>query len=276
MKLNKLKKLVIGSLIAGMSGISGFAMPVMAADNLDTYRELLQAHKYTIQCESITPEPRQTERDKVQMRNKVEFAVSEITDFMNRPMKCIVVASGDNRYVEADAGTGMSTCQLVKGKETFNYTKSVNASGEVTYYGDKKGSVKAEATDNAYQDIYGQGMGTSDISRLLNAILPNDDLPEDAVCYKKIGSGWLSDGKNYIDYRGDSPGKIEVIRYYFDQYSLIKIASGIYMLNDSGEITDGRRCIVKIDKFVPVADESYFKLPDGLKDNTKRKKDGEK
>lgn len=48
MKLNKLKKLVIGSLIAGMAGISGFAMPVMAADNLDTYRELLQAHKYTI------------------------------------------------------------------------------------------------------------------------------------------------------------------------------------------------------------------------------------
>ena len=164
----------------------------------------------------------------------------------------------------------------VRGDETFNFTKSVNSAGEVTYYGDKKGSVTAEATDSAYQDIYGQGMGTSDISRLMNAILPDENLPEDAPHYQKIGSGWLPDGKNYIDYRGDFPGSIEVIRYYFDQYALVKIASGIYTLNENGEVTDGRRCIVKITKFVPVADEAYLKLPEGLKDNTKRKKEGKK
>lgn len=273
MKINLIRNMLIGSLMACVSSV---AQPAMAADNLDTYRDLLQAHTYTINFESITPEPRQKERDKVQMRNKVEFAISEISDFTNRPVKCVVVASGDNRYVEAEAGTGLVTCQLVKGKETFNFTKSVNAAGEITYYGDKKGSVQAEVTDSAYQDIYGQGMGGSDISRLMNAILPDESLPEDAPHYRKIGSGWLPDGRNYIDYRGDFPGSIEVIRYYFDQYALVKIASGIYMLNEDGEVADGRRCIVKITKFVPVADEAYLKLPEGLKDNTKRKKDGGK
>ena len=273
MKFNVFRNMLVGGLIACLAG---GVQPVMAADNLDTYRDLLQKHIYTINFESITPEPRQIERDKVQMRNKVEFAVSEISDFTNRPMKCVVVASGDTRYVEADAGTGLVTCQLVKGEETFNFTKSVNASGEVTYYGDKKGSVQAEATDNVYQEIYGQGMGTSDISRLMNAILPDENLPEDAPHYQKVASGWLPDGKNYIDYRGDFPGSIEVIRYYFDQYALVKIASGIYMLDEKGEVSDGRRCIVKITKFVPVADEAYLKLPEGLKDNTKRKKDGGK
>lgn len=273
MKFNILRNIFFAGIIACVTGI---VQPALAADNLDTYRDLLQKKTYTINFESITPEPRQTERDKVQMRNKVEFAVSEISDFTNRPMKCIVVASGDNRYVEADAGTGLATCQLVRGDETFNFTKSVNSAGEVTYYGDKKGSVTAEATDRAYQDIYGQGMGTSDISRLMNAILPDENLPEDAPHYQKIGSGWLPDGKNYIDYRGDFPGSIEVIRYYFDQYALVKIASGIYTLNENGEVTDGRRCIVKITKFVPVADEAYLKLPEGLKDNTKRKKEGKK
>ena len=65
MKINLIRNMLIGSLMVCVSSV---AQPAMAADNLDTYRDLLQAHTYTINFESITPEPRQTERDKVQMK----------------------------------------------------------------------------------------------------------------------------------------------------------------------------------------------------------------
>ena len=45
MKFNVFRNMLVGGLIACLAG---GVQPVMAADNLDTYRDLLQKHIYTI------------------------------------------------------------------------------------------------------------------------------------------------------------------------------------------------------------------------------------
>ena len=44
------------------------------------------------------------------------------------------------------------------------------------------------------------------------------------------------------------------------------------MLNNNGEIVDGKRNIIHITEFKPVAEEEYLKIPEGLKVKTKKKK----
>ena len=65
-------------------------------------------------------------------------------------------------------------------------------------------------------------------------------------------------------------GITEVVRYYFSGMKLVKIAAASYYKKNDGTI-DGRKCIIKINEFSSVPDRTLLKLPDGLKDVTKRK-----
>ena len=107
---------------------------------------------------------------------------------------------------------------------------------------------------------------------MLNACLPNSRKGAGITTYTKVGEGWLDNGLNYIDYRSDGAGSFEAIRYYFKDWTLVKIASGMYFLNSNGEIIDGKRNIIHITEFKPVAEENYLKLPEGLKVKANKKK----
>ena len=123
----------------------------------------------------------------------------------------------------------------------------------------------------------GDSYGNETVTRLLNACLPNEQKSGEMPRYNKVGEGWLENGMNYIDYRSAGKGNsFEAIRYYFNGNTLVKIASGLYTLNASGEVVNGWRNIIKINEFSPVADQKYLKLPEGLVDKTKRAKKEEK
>ena len=52
---------------------------------------------------------------------------------------------------------------------------------------------------------------------------------------------------------------------------MVKIAAGFYTTNSSGDITNGRHCILNIEQFNSEVDRNYLRLPAELKDKTDRK-----
>ena len=101
--------------------------------------------------------------------------------------------------------------------------------------------------------------------------MPNTEKSAQLSGYRFIAQGNLKGGLSYEDYRSDDNGVTEVVRYYFDGNILVKIAAASDHKNSDGKI-DGRRCIIKIQEFSSVPDKSLLKLPEGVKDETKRKK----
>ena len=245
------------------------------ADNLDTYRNLLQKRVYTIKYANITFEPRQTNRDKVTLMGYNYMDIGNVLALMYKPTQSIIVSDKDNRYEEV-GNEQFAQCRLQLGDKTYVFNRRTEKDKDkkdiVTWYGNKKGSVIADPTNRYAQLMQGDSFGNETMTRMLNACLPNDRKGAGTATYTKVGEGWLDNGLNYIDYRSDAQGSFEVIRYYFKDWTLIKIASGMYILNNNGEIVDGKRNIVLINEFKPVAEEEYLKLPDGIKETTKKKK----
>lgn len=61
---------------------------------------------------------------------------------------------------------------------------------------------------------------------------------------------------------------MEAIRYYFNGYTLTKIASAQFIYDDQGKL-QARRCIIKVNEFSPTPAKEYLSLPAGVKDATK-------
>ncbi len=265
---NKWKFLTTSIVAAFLLNVSCSGTAV--ADNLDTYRNLLQKKVYTIKYSNITPEPRKTNKDKVTLLGSNNMETEKIDQLTYKPTESVVVSDGNKRYEEV--GTNQfKTCRLQNGDDTYVFTK-LNDQGKVSWFGHKKGEVIAGQTNYLSAAMQGDSFGNGTVTRLLNACLPNEQKEKDMLRYSKVGEGWLGNGLNYIDYRSAGSGYLEAIRYYFNGYTLVKIASGMYTLNASGEIVNGWRNIIKINEFSPVADASYLKLPEGLTDKTKREK----
>ena len=91
--------------------------------------------------------------------------------------------------------------------------------------------------------------------------------------YRQVGSGWLSNGLNYVDYQSNGQN-MEAIRYYFNGYTLTKIASAQFIYDDQGKL-QARRCIIKVNEFSPTPAKEYLSLPAGVKDATKKPKKDE-
>lgn len=237
------------------------------ADNLDTYRNLLLKKTYTIKYTNVTFEPRQTNRDKVSLVGNNYMDISKIDALLYKPTQSVIVSDRDKRYEEV-GNDAFTSCRLQLGDKTYVYTRA-KVKNVMTWFGSKKGEVVSTPTNRYAQLLQGDGYGNATMTRMLNACLPNNRKGADTITYTKVGEGWLDNGLNYIDYRSDAKGSFEVIRYYFKDWTLVKIASGLYLLNNNGEIVDGRRNIIHITEFKPVAEEEYLKLPEGLKDKTK-------
>ena len=241
------------------------------ADNLDTYRNLLLKKVYTIKYTNITFEPRQTNRDKVSLIGSNYKDISKVDALLYKPTQTVIVSDRDKRYEEV-GNENYATCRLQLADNTYVFTRLKDKDNKIVWIGSKKGEVMADKTNRYAQLLQGDSYGNETMTRMLNACLPNSRKGAGITTYTKVGEGWLDNGLNYIDYRSDGTGSFEAIRYYFKDWTLVKIASGMYLLNNNGEIIDGKRNIIHITEFKPVAEESYLNLPEGLKVKEKKKK----
>ena len=243
--------------------------PTLQAAKIDAYREILLSKVYTIRYENLTPAPRVTNQDRVELYGKSGLS-AESTDYLvNQPKIGIITSDGRDKYEEV-GHENFYICRLSKGGEDFFFTRYTKR-GKVEYFGTKKNHVKANEKNYLAEIVEGQSYGDADMSRLLNAILPNDDKSGSQSNYRFVAEGTLENGTSYEDYRADDGGITEVVRYYFAGEKLVKIASASYSKNAEGKI-DGRRCIVRINEFSSTPTKNLLNLPTGVKDDTKRNK----
>lgn len=278
------------------------------ADALDDCRNILMSGTYTIKYENITPPSRGAMHEKFAMYSgDVEPPENPYT--MYKPVVGIVTASSTTRYIETNTqmilpnvtinkasvmsggigGIGgllskaltpdktkseYSTCILTKNNEQFTYTR-VTDNNKVEYVGKKKGQVEAVKIKKGFKGYTPLDFGNPDMTRILNALLPNDGKVKGTVTYTRSGSGTLPNGLYYVDMKAvnTAPNVIfDAIRYYFDGGNLVKIEAGQYYKTNTGKL-DGTRTIINVKEFSADAETKYFKLPEGLKDVTKRDTD---
>ena len=239
------------------------------AAKIDSYREILLGNSYTIRYENLTPSPRVTNRDRVELYGKSGLAVENNDYLLNKPKNGIITCSGSDKYEEV-GNEDFYMCRLSKSGEDFFFTR-YKKGNKTEYFGTKKNHVKANEKNYMAEIVEGQSYGDADMSRLLNAILPSEKKVATQTSYRFIAEGTLENNLCYEDYRADNDGITEVVRYYFEGNKLVKIASASYHKNANGKI-DGRRCIIKINEFSAIADKTLLNLPAGVKDDTKRSK----
>lgn len=265
MKLNKFFTLLLSVTIS-----IGCMMTAENAEarNSDTYRNLLLKKTYTIKYVDITPEPRITNKDKIQLYGKNDMDRSQSVFLTNKQTESVAVADGINSYEEIAAGA-FTQCRLQKGPDVFMFVK-YNDGKKLDIFGNKKGSVVAIDRNYIANAMQGATYGSSRMSRYLNALLPDDDKSMDMPSFRYIGSGWLDNGLNYEDYKSDAKDMFEAVRYYFNGYNLVKIAAVQYWTNSVG-VMEGNKTIIKINEFSPTPDKSYLELPAGVKVKAKKK-----
>lgn len=153
------------------------------------------------------------------------------------------------------------------------YIQNIVKGKRLLFGGTKKNTVVANRTNNIAYMLQGDAFGGGDMTRLLNAMLPDNMKSSEMPSYRQVGSGWLSNGLNYVDYQSNGQN-MEAIRYYFNGYTLTKIASAQFIYDDQGKL-QARRCIIKVNEFSPTPAKEYLSLPAGVKDATKKPKKDE-
>ena len=239
------------------------------AAKIDSYREILLGNSYTIRYDNLTPAPRVTNRDRVELYGKSGLSVENNDYLLNKQKSGIITCAGNDKYEEV-GNEDFYLCRLSKNGEDLFFTR-YNKRGKVEYFGNKKNHVNANERNYLAEIVNGQSYGDADMSRLLNAILPADDKSAAQIVYKFVAEGNLENNLSYEDYRADKDGVTEVVRYYFEGDKLVKISSASYYKTEDGKIK-GRRCILKINEFSATPDKTLLNLPAGVKDDTKRNK----
>ena len=169
--MNKVWKALVVSCVA----VGAMFSAIAEASNLDTYRNLLMNKKYTIKYVNITPEERITNKDKITLTGNNTMSNGNVSKLMYKPLECIVVSDGSNRYEEVGYN-GFINCRLQNENGTYVYTK-YSEGQKTSIWGTKKNTVVANRTNNIAYMLQGDAFGGGDMTRLLNAMLP-DKLPE--------------------------------------------------------------------------------------------------
>ena len=288
------------------AGIIFSSTSSVAADALDNFRAILLSGTFTLKYENVTPPSREAMHEKFQIYGgNVEPPENPYT--MYKPITGLVTASGDNRYVETNSYLSLpnvavrkvsfldsvvdnltgknsavektdseyATCVLTKNDEKFIYTR-ITLDEKIQYIGKKKGTVEAVKIKKGFREDAVQEFGDGEMTRILNALLPDDKKVADTITYKRSGSGTLSNGLYYVDLHAEKLPKdtiFDAIRFYFENGTLVKIEAGQYYKTKTGKL-DGTRTIINVTEFSDAAETKYFKLPTGLKDVTKRESKG--
>ena len=239
------------------------------ATKIDAWQKILDSGRYTIRYENLTPAPRITNRDVVELYGRNGLAVGTNYFFLNRPLSGVIVGDGDNRYEEIGY-KDFFQCRLVRGGETFLFTKYTNKRGGFEYFGDGKGKVTANPRNYLVELVGGKSFGDVNFTEMMTAIVSDSQKISAQKKYKFMASGTLPDGMTYEDFAARDSATVSAIRYYFDGDELKKISFASYGRDEFGDIRT-RKCIVKILVFSPLPEQNLLQLPTGLVDTTKRK-----
>lgn len=239
------------------------------AGHLDSYREIILQGEYTIRYDNITPAPRVTNRDRMELFGSSGMAVERNDYLTNRQRRGIVVSSGKDKYEEVGDGV-FDMCRLKKGGETFVFTKYKKGDG-YEYFGSKKGKVEANSRNALAEVLSGESYGDPELSSMLNAMLPDSAKSANMPHYSLVKEGSLPNGLSYEDHKALDGGITHIIRYYFNGADLVKIASASYHKEKNGTLK-GHKCIIKVNEFSSLPDRKLLSLPEGLEDVTKRER----
>ena len=175
---------------------------------------------------------------------------------------------------------------LYKDGEEFVFQFDIEEDGSQKYYtrnmwGGKSSKVTAtserwqeyrEKYSNPYQQLFRDyNFGNTDLYLALLPILPLDRIimTPNTPTYNLVGSGNLDGGLTYEDFYGEKNNFHSAIRYYFNGDKMVKIATFNY-LKDENRVQLYEKHVIEIEEFLTTADENYLKLPENLKDVTKR------
>lgn len=265
------------ALCLGVAALGAAFASSAEASNLDTYRNLLMNRTYTIKYTDITPLPRITNRDSIKIYGKNSMDTSQSAFMLYKQTEGVVVCNGENRYEEEKSGN-LSQCRLQKGEDTYVFFKEAsapNASGNplanVFGGGGKKNKVSPIDTNYTAQVMLGESFGGENLTRYMNALLPDANKGADMPSFRYVDEGWLNNGLNYVDMSAREGEVNEAVRYYFKQYTLVKIAAIRYWRNAQG-VFETQKAIIRINEFSGTPDESYLQLPPGVKETKKKKK----
>ena len=75
-----------------------FTQNEATAAKIDFYRNILLNNSYTIRYENLTPAPRITNKDRVELYGKSGLAVEANENLINKPRIGIIVSEGQNKY----------------------------------------------------------------------------------------------------------------------------------------------------------------------------------
>lgn len=252
------------------------AVPAAEASNLDTYINILESGKYTIRYVDLTSEMRETHKERIQITDDGTMERALLNEeWKNKPLTGVVVSNGRNRYEEIGYGND-GLCRIHSGNDVLTMDKSdlysADSSNRLTSFlamglelysairGIGQGqNITHQSANTTNRILYGEKFASADMSRLLNAILPDENKSEEMPSYRYVTEGWLSNGMNYVDYQNVTDADhFEIVRYYFSDYTLVKIASAQCSRDKSGRI-DVRRNIMLINEFSPTPDPAYAK-----------------
>lgn len=269
----------IAAMVLLAAGLLG-AAPAEAS-NLDTYRNLLMEKKYTIKYVSVTPEERTRHKDSVTLTSLDSMQGGDTDVLRYKPLNGVIVSNGNARYEEVGYG-GYANCRLQKYGRSVETPKATLLEKPVSkgrawlgtiagiasnFVGGYGGTALSALSDILLPDSHevpsDLSFGSVDVTRLLNAMLPDEGKREESVSYRYVTEGWLPNGMNYVDYMAGDANDFEAIRYYFDGYTLVKIVSGQFWKDEDGEVFV-RRNIVKITQFSPTPDEECLSLVDRI------------
>lgn len=189
----------------------------------------------------------------------------------------VIVMDGDNRYTEISG-----KCKLIKDGEVFTYMHnfldgsyfggrmskrgyfhkdeiSPGVNNWMTY-DNRKGYGKKITSKDDIEDV-----GSPMLMKLLAVIYPisnaNVELPE----YSFVTYGQSDDGSVYEDYSGEDISKKHVVRCYFKNDELVKMAYASYPHHTDNPSDDIEKYVIEIKELSNLPDKQYFALPSGLK-----------
>lgn len=209
----------------------------------------------------------------------------KVSDFYKLNYESRLSLFGNNKDKELTVKEH-GNCILVKGDEVFRFWWQKKGERR-KYFGRNRWGINTDSSSvkanddiyrTPYQDLLEEfNYGVPEVAGILLPMLPKDKViatpwtPD----YKFFGSGSLSNGLTYEDYVSDKNNLYSAVRYYFSGNNLVKVAVANYLKND-GKVQSYEKKVININEFSTSADQTYLKLPEGLKDTTQRDKEDSK
>ena len=264
---------LIGTSVAGIlaTGMMFLGNATAFADALDDLRTAVESRTYMIRYEVKSTRESTGRGNRKTGKGKIAGAGIQTMPAMGDAANVgFIVSDGDNFYAEISMFRNPTQCYLRQGEKFYEFYK--NQRGKKTNYvqvGSDKAGVVSPRTFTPLDDSYRNG--NFELKRALGALFPDAPKNEFEKVYHRAGEGMTEDGLAYFDLKSDDSvesgdGHIDLIRYYFRDGQLAKIAMGRYARAE--EDVAGDRTIITVTLYSAVPDKGYLSLPPEVKEGT--------